>query len=469
VLDGYVNVIITTNFDRLIETALHEIGIQEQMLSGSEDLGGMIPIQHTACTVIKVHGDYQQANLRNTEAELSEYDPEWLSLIRRVLAEYGLFTVGWSGASDRALRNEIEMAAGKRYGYFLGIHGTMAEQIRPLLEERKATLVSVTNANEFFDELTATLKEIAHRPTRPLKTAALVGTTKRLLSQGRTKIELREILLREAHLVKTEIDRFSLPNSADYVPELDKMVDRVQPLAGALATGCYYGERDQHHLWGDVFRLISDQPPPMSGWMWDQGLGLRRLPGMIALYAASLAAGAAQDFAMMGNLLRKTLRHSISTDVGEPLHFADCPVYIALAPPEVLDRNALGWGAGNDIRLSNIVFEAVQPVLVDQFPVSRDLADAFEDFEYVMALLQYEWHLERELPAHPRWEMGTFHRGLIASPGGYAGPPRPSAIDRFNQFNATLAGHLLGEGFFQENGDVLRLLHEAVSSQLGNA
>jgi hypothetical protein len=155
--------------------------------------------------------------------------------------------------------------------------------------------------------------------------------------------------------------------------------------------------------------------------------------------------------------------------VGEPLHFADCPVYIALAPPEVLDRNALGWGAGNDIRLSNIVFEAVQPVLVDQFPVSRDLADAFEDFEYVMALLQYEWHLERELPAHPRWEMGTFHRGLIASPGGYAGPPRPSAIDRFNQFNATLAGHLLGEGFFEGNGEVLRLLHEAVSSQLGNA
>jgi hypothetical protein len=61
----------------------------------------MIPLQHTACTVIKLHGDYQQANLINTDAELAEYDPGWLGLLRRVLAEYGLVTVGWSGSPTR--------------------------------------------------------------------------------------------------------------------------------------------------------------------------------------------------------------------------------------------------------------------------------------------------------------------------------------------------------------------------------
>jgi NAD-dependent SIR2 family protein deacetylase len=75
VAHGYVKVIVTTNFDRLIETALLRAGIEAHMLSGPGDLAGMIPLQHTACTVIKLHGDYQQANLINTDAELSEYDP----------------------------------------------------------------------------------------------------------------------------------------------------------------------------------------------------------------------------------------------------------------------------------------------------------------------------------------------------------------------------------------------------------
>jgi hypothetical protein len=120
---GYVRVIVTTNFDRLLETALGTAGIEEQMLSGPSDLPGMIPLQHTACTVIKLHGDYQQANLINTDAELAEYHPGWLGLLRRVLTEYGLVTVGWSGQSDTALRREIAAAAGRRYGCFLGIRG----------------------------------------------------------------------------------------------------------------------------------------------------------------------------------------------------------------------------------------------------------------------------------------------------------------------------------------------------------
>jgi SIR2-like domain/Restriction endonuclease len=136
VVRGYVRVIVTTNFDRLIEAALRMAGIEEQMLSGPGDLPGMIPLQHAACTVIKLHGDYQQANLINTDAELAEYDPQWLGLLRRVLAEYGLVTVGWSGQSDTALRREIVAAAGRRYGCFLGVQGLVTGNICGLTETR---------------------------------------------------------------------------------------------------------------------------------------------------------------------------------------------------------------------------------------------------------------------------------------------------------------------------------------------
>jgi hypothetical protein len=180
---GYVRVIVTTNFDRLIETALRGAGIEEQMLSGPGDLPGMIPLQHTACTVIKLHGDYQQANLINTDAELAEYEPQWLGLVRRVLTEYGLVTVGWSGQSDTALRREIVAAAGLRYGCFLGIRGELISDLETLERDGRATVVPVTSADDFFDKVAGTLTEVARRPEVPLRTSAIVGTTKRLISQ----------------------------------------------------------------------------------------------------------------------------------------------------------------------------------------------------------------------------------------------------------------------------------------------
>ena len=187
----------------------------------------MIPLQHTACTVIKLHGDYQQANLINTDAELAEYDPAWLALLRTVLAEYGLFTIGWSGQSDTVLRREIEAAAGQRYGCFLGIRGEPIPEVQTLVAERRAAIVPVTTADEFFDKLTGTLTEIAQRPAAPLQTSAVVGATKRLISQGRLKIELRDVLLREAGLLK---DR--LRSAAAVQPRPVPSVARRHPTMG---------------------------------------------------------------------------------------------------------------------------------------------------------------------------------------------------------------------------------------------
>jgi len=234
---GSVRVIVTTNFDRLIETALRSAGIEEQMLSGPGDLPGMIPLQHTTCTLIKLHGDYQQASLVNTDAELAEYDPEWLGLLRRVLAEYGLVTVGWPGRSDTALRREIVAAAGRRYGCFLGIRGELIPELEAVAREGRATVVPVTSADEFFDKVAGTLTEVAQRPSVPLRTSAIVGTVKRLISQGRMKIELRDVLLREAGLLKDRLDRIPAFSPDEYKQRLAGIQQTGQPLAAALAAG----------------------------------------------------------------------------------------------------------------------------------------------------------------------------------------------------------------------------------------
>src|SRR6185369_300884 len=56
VAQGFVKVIITTNFDRLIETALADVGIIPTVLSTPDQVKGALPLIHTQCCVIKIHG-----------------------------------------------------------------------------------------------------------------------------------------------------------------------------------------------------------------------------------------------------------------------------------------------------------------------------------------------------------------------------------------------------------------------------
>ena len=54
---GYVRIIITTNFDRLMETALEGAGVVPTVLSTPDQVRGAMPLIHTRCCVFKVHGD----------------------------------------------------------------------------------------------------------------------------------------------------------------------------------------------------------------------------------------------------------------------------------------------------------------------------------------------------------------------------------------------------------------------------
>ena len=70
---GFIRVILTTNFDRLIETALNDAGVAPAVLTTPDQLQGALPLIHTRCCVVKLHGDYLDTRIRNTQAELDSY------------------------------------------------------------------------------------------------------------------------------------------------------------------------------------------------------------------------------------------------------------------------------------------------------------------------------------------------------------------------------------------------------------
>ena len=100
---GSVKVILTTNFDKLVEQALTAAGVGFQVVDTPSGITGMQPLTHARCTVIKLHGDYTRIDQLNTVEELSSYPPALVELLHRVLDEYGLVINGWSGDWDHAL------------------------------------------------------------------------------------------------------------------------------------------------------------------------------------------------------------------------------------------------------------------------------------------------------------------------------------------------------------------------------
>lgn len=67
--------ILTTNFDRLIEHALDAQGVPYVGTATPTAVAGALPLHLQQCQVIKLHGDYLDPGLLNTPEELASLLP----------------------------------------------------------------------------------------------------------------------------------------------------------------------------------------------------------------------------------------------------------------------------------------------------------------------------------------------------------------------------------------------------------
>jgi hypothetical protein len=170
---GRIRVILTTNFDRLLERALEEAGVAPQVISTPEELSGMKPLAHGRATVVKLHGDYAGPML-NTPEELAQYPKPLCDLLMRVFDEYGLIVVGWSAEYDKALAAAISGTLGRRYPtYWTLFDDEPSEPARRLIDRREATVVKTTGASEFFVDIAQRIARLDRRARRKGQPAPL--------------------------------------------------------------------------------------------------------------------------------------------------------------------------------------------------------------------------------------------------------------------------------------------------------
>lgn len=263
VREGYVRVIITTNFDRLLENALREQGIEPTVVASVDALKGAEPLTHTNCYLLKLHGDYKDARILNTNEELTAYPQEYDRLLGRILDEHGLVVCGWSGEWDHALRAAILSGPARRYPHFWATRGgRLGDGAREIANHRDARVIPIDDADSFFTGLEQRVETLArtHRQN-PVSVDLLVNTAKRYLAKPEHRIQLDELVTTETQNLIEKIEaadltpqgRFSAEEFERRVALYESFTEPLARMAGVLGR---WGDGSEFSVLGDVIKSL---------------------------------------------------------------------------------------------------------------------------------------------------------------------------------------------------------------------
>jgi hypothetical protein len=383
---GYVRVVLTTNFDRLLEVALQDVGIQPTVLSTPDHIDGALPLIHTPCTIIKVHGDYLDTRIRNTPEELASYPDAFNRLLDRVFDEFGLVVAGWSADWDEALRAAITRAPYRRFSMYWASRGEPGSKASDLIARRGATVIKISDADSFFGAVTEQVQALEEfsRP-HPLSTEAAVATLKRYLSEPKYRIALDDLVSNEVERVVTATSGAAFDvNSRDMSgPSVLARLTSYEAASATLIRMAFvagqWSESAQLIPWVKALAKLSMGGQQNGVILW---LGLQRYPATLLLYSFGLGAVAAEQWSSLHALFSTTVARE---------HREDKRAVEVLPPFVLLERggDAMKVLPGRErayTPLQNHLEALLWPLFSSQFPSEAAFHLAFDRFEILMAL-----------------------------------------------------------------------------------
>ena len=320
VAKGFIRVIITTNFDRLMERALEEEGIVPTVLSSPDQVQGALPLIHTKCCVLKVHGDYLDTRLRNTPVELDEYPDEFNQFLNRIFDEFGLIVCGWSAEWDGALRNAIYRAPSRRFTTYWAVRGEVGDEAQRLINHRSAQALHIEDSDTFFQAIQQYVESIEEfsRP-HPLSIEAAVTSLKRYISEPIYRIQLSDLVGKTVERVVESTSGDSFLVQGGPAPTSELVTTRVRGYEAACSSllamatvGGFWAEEEHWFVWKRALERLGSKRSSGGNVFW---LDLERYPATLLLYALGLGAVEAGRFQFLGHMLNTTLGRENQVDV----------------------------------------------------------------------------------------------------------------------------------------------------------
>jgi len=171
--------VFTTNFDSLIESAAT---IASQLLpAGQRAAPTLAAIDNAAraetCLresewplIVKLHGDYQSVELKNTDGELAQQDIQLRLVLTQSLQRFGLVVVGYSGRDDSVMQ-ALNAVLRSTVCYPKGIYwlcrdcASLLPAVNDFLEQAELAQVDVHLVRgTTFDELCGDIADVTDLP-----------------------------------------------------------------------------------------------------------------------------------------------------------------------------------------------------------------------------------------------------------------------------------------------------------------
>lgn len=453
IASGAVKVVLTTNFDRLLEQALTDTGVHADVVSTADAISGAVPITHCNHRIIKLHGDYLDTRIKNTTSELASYDTCIDVLLDRILDEFGLIVCGWSGNCDTALVGAVKRAPNRRYPMYWVSVGGLDATAQDLVNLRGADVVTTTGADEFFPELSARVDAIkeAQRP-HPLTGITAVELVKKYVASPVHRIHLHDMVIAEADRVRENFINDRLPfNSNSTQDDTKRHVESYESLTTVLTAmllnGIYWGESSHDDLWAKAIVRIA-LPSSNNGVVSTGFQTLQTYPAILALYASTLSSVASRKYGVLGKLA------DIAVDVG----LVPQPFYQAVSVARLKER----W-ADDSSRWPPPISERLYTVFHDRcnlIAVNRQQYDyIFDSVEYLLALLTY-WQSAQN--GYPTWHIGYFGRRMSQWKGQYRNPGASAIREQMNEQDSAILQSGLFDGSIETAKAAMDKLDNAV-------
>lgn len=390
---GTVRVVVTTNFDRLMEQALSAAGVEPQVVSRPDAVAGMRPLAHAPATVIKLHGDYKDVESLNTAEELSSYPEAWRMLLAQVFDEYGLVISGWSAQWDTALVNAITSAPSRRYPLYWDARSSKGPKAAQLLRARQGHTLPGSDADETFAALLDNVVTLDRLAEPQLSTALAVARLKRWLPDPLHRIDLYDLVMSAIPPIEKAVA--NTPTYQAFAsPELgqetvDRLTQATTPLLHLLAHGGFHDDGTHDALWIEVVQRLMDARGLPANTFDDPSWGLHHYSAVAAFYVLGVAATAKRRDAFFIKLA-ETPTWKV------PFLNQTQPAARVLHPGRIFENrllNDLPWRTSqnqNPYRYpaSHFLRDMLRPALAEVVRPSA-LESLFDDMEYRQAVLQW--------------------------------------------------------------------------------
>lgn len=166
IAEGYVDTIITTNFDDLVYQACTSYTAVRPVVYSLGGFASEMSSMIDRPKVIKIHGDFLFSALKNTETELAEQDPNMSKQVEEILAKYeGLIVVGYKG-NDESVINLLRRLPSGHSLYWCEVSRMIKdeptieldERVIKLLKDKRGKLVEMKGFDHLMKEILEVVK-----------------------------------------------------------------------------------------------------------------------------------------------------------------------------------------------------------------------------------------------------------------------------------------------------------------------